>query len=63
MKDFVLVRGESGMLYLYGRALWEYMLDTDSYSKNGLEFVLDHDDRKTLAQMQALVNKDIHTED
>jgi hypothetical protein len=63
VKDFVLVRGESGMLYLYGRALWEYMLDTDSYSKNGLEFVLDHDDRKTLAQMQALVNKDIHTED
>ena len=57
MKKFVLLRGESGMLYLYGRALWEHMLDTNS--KNGLEFVLDHDDRKTLAQMQALVNKDI----
>jgi len=52
-----LLRGESGMLYLYGRALWEYMMDTNS--KNGLEFVLDHDDRKTLAQMQALVNDDI----
>ena len=52
-----MLRGESGMLYLYGRALWEYMMDTNS--KNGLEFVLDHDDRKTLAQMQALVNDDI----
>jgi hypothetical protein len=60
VKKFVLLRGESGMLYVYGRALWEYMLDTNS--KNGLEFVLDHDDRKTLAQMQALVNKDIAIE-
>lgn len=56
MKAFVLLRGESGMLYLYNRETWEYMLVN---KENGLEFVLDHDDRKTLAQMQALVNKDI----
>lgn len=57
MKKFVLLRGESGMLYAYGRALWEYMLDTNS--KNGLEFVLDHDDREVLEGYQKLVNKDI----
>jgi hypothetical protein len=56
VKAFVLLRGESGMLYLYNRETWEYMLVN---KENGLEFVLDHDDRKTLAQMQALVNKDI----
>lgn len=61
MKAFVLLRGESGMLYMYGRALWEYMMETNS--KNGLEFVLDHDDPETLRQMQTLVNKDIQVED
>ena len=61
MKKFVLLRGkDSGSLYLYGRALWEYMLDTNS--KNGLEFVLDHDDREVLEGYQKLVNKDIHEE-
>jgi hypothetical protein len=60
VKKFVLLRGKSGMLYVYGRALWEYMLDTNS--KNELEFVLDHDDREVLEGYQKLVNHDIHEE-
>lgn len=61
MKQFVLVRGESGMLYLYGRELWKHMV---YWSKNnhGYEFVTDNDDPEVLKQMQALVNKDIEVD-
>ena len=60
MKDFVLVRGESGRLYLYDRETWLYM-ERSKYHE--YTFVLDHDSYKVLAQMQALVNKDIQVED
>jgi hypothetical protein len=30
---------------------------------HGYEFVIDHDDHKELARMQALVNKDIEVEE
>jgi hypothetical protein len=65
VKAFVLLRGrDSGSLYLYDRATYEYMEKHDNLGHGFvLEFVLDHDDKETLAQMQALVNKDIHTED
>ena len=60
MKDFVLVRGESGVLYLYPRETWEWMSNTGNrINTHDLEFVLDHDDPEVLKQMQALVNKDI----
>jgi hypothetical protein len=57
VKDFVLVRGPSGMLYLYETKMWEFMLK--SRNAHGYEFVTDNDDPKVLRQMQALVNKDI----
>lgn len=57
LKAFVLVRGESGMLYLYHTALWEYMEKNNRH--RGFKFVVDSDDSETLRQMQALVNKDI----
>lgn len=60
MKDFVLVRGESGRLYLYDRETWLYM-ERSKYHE--YTFVLDHDSYKELAQMQALVNKDIEIKD
>ena len=65
MKKFVLLRGkDSGSLYLYDRETYEFMEKHDNLGHGFvLEFVLDHDDRKTLAQMQALVNKDIEMED
>ena len=60
MKEFVLVRGTSGKLYLYGRELWKHM-NYNSRIKNfhEYEFVTDNDDPEVLRQMQALVNKDI----
>lgn len=56
MKEFVLVRGVSGKLYLYGRELWGHIQRNKNH---GYEFVVDNDDPKVLRQMQALVNKDI----
>lgn len=63
MKRYVLVRGSTtGLLYLYGRDLWQYM--TDKTSKHPMyEFVVDNDDSEVLRQMQALVNKDLKTEE
>jgi ABC-type sulfate transport system substrate-binding protein len=65
VKQFVLLRGkDSGMLYLYDRETWEYMMDSNTINYGFiLEFVLDHDDPETLKQMQALVNKDIQVKD
>ena len=57
LKAFVLVRGESGMLYLYHTALWEYMEKNNRH--RGFKFVVDSDDPEVLKQMQRLVNKDI----
>ena len=62
MKPFVLLRGESGLLYVYERELWEYMKGMKTYPSI-LEFVTDHDDVEALRQMQALVNNDLKTED
>ena len=65
MKKFVMLRGkDTGMLYVYDRETWEYMKKSTSYS-HGLvfEFVLDHDNKETLEQMQALVNKDLLREE
>lgn len=68
MKPFVLLRGESGLLYVYERELWEYMKDMKDmkYMKtyhSTLEFVTDHDDIEALRQMQALVNNDLKVEE
>ena len=62
MKPFVLLRGESGLLYVYERELWEYMKDMKT-PQSTLEFVTDHDDVEALGQMQALVNKDLMREE
>ena len=65
MKKFVLLRGkDSGMLYLYNRDTYAFMEKHDNLGHGFvLEFVVDSDDRETLAQMQALVNKDIDVEE
>lgn len=65
MKKFVLSRGrDSGSLYLYDRETYKFMKKHNNLEHGlALEFVVDHDDRETLAQMQALVNKDIEMED
>ena len=61
MKKFVLLRGEaSGLLYLYDRETYEFIEKSDTLmGAYPFEFVLDHDDREVLSQMQELVNKDI----
>lgn len=61
LKAFVLVRGESGRLYLYDREVWEFMEKNNRH--HGFEFIVDSDDPEVLKQMQALVNKDIQVED
>lgn len=60
MKAFVLLRGESGMLHLYERKIWEYIQRNIHHY---LEFVTDNDDPEVLEQMQKLVNKDIQVEE
>ena len=65
MKKFVMLRGkDTGMLYVYDRETYEYMVEheTLNYGRT-LEFVLDHDNKETLEQMQALVNKDLLREE
>lgn len=57
MKQFVLLRGSSGMLYLYEAKVWDYIQVT--HNAHGYEFLTDNDDPEVLKQMQALVNKDI----
>jgi hypothetical protein len=65
VKKFILLRGrDSGSLYLYDRDTYAFMEANDNLGHGFvLEFVVDSDDRETLAQMQALVNKDIDVED
>ena len=60
MKKFVLLRGSTGMLYLYEAKVWDYIQVT--HNAHGYEFVTDSDDREVLKQMQALVNNDIKVE-
>ena len=60
MKQFLLVRGESGRLYLYNREVWQYMAERDNTYKFAV--VTENDDPEVLKQMQALVNKDIELE-
>ena len=59
MKAFVLVRGESGRLYLYSRDAWEYLEKGNSPNTPEFKFITDNDDYEVLKLMQALVNKDI----
>ena len=61
MKKFVLVRGESGRLYLYNREVWEYMTERDTIHK--FVVVADNDDPEVLKLMQKLVNKDMEVKD
>ena len=60
MKAFVLVRGESGRLYLYDRVTWFYV---EKSKQCEYTFVVDHENYKVLKQMQKLVNKDIEVKD
>jgi hypothetical protein len=57
LKAFLLVRGESGRLYLYNREVWQYMAERDTTYKYTL--VTDNDDIEVLKGYQKLVNKDI----
>ena len=57
----MLVRGESGRLYLYNREVWEYMTERDTIHK--FVVVADNDDPEVLKLMQALVNKDMEVKD
>jgi hypothetical protein len=61
LKAFVLVRGESGRLYLYDRETWDYM-GGNKFNTPAFDFVVDSDDPEELTRMQALVNKDIKVE-
>ena len=61
MKKFLLVRGESGRMYLYNREVWQYMAERDNTYK--FVVVTENDDPEVLKQMQALVNDDIEIED
>ena len=54
MKAFVLLRGESGWLYLYEAGVWSYIQET--HNAHGYEFVTDNDDPEVLTQLQRLVN-------
>jgi len=58
VKQFLLMRGVSGKLYLFGRELWKHM-SYNSRIAHEYEFITDNDDPEVLKQMQALVNKDI----
>jgi len=57
MKAFVLVRGESGLLFVMSREAWKY-IETNEVPTD-FTFVADSNDLTMLEQMQALVNKDI----
>ena len=60
MKAFLLVRAESGRLYLYNRDVWEYMAmrdNTHMYTP-----VAEDDDPEILKGFQKLVNIDIEME-
>ena len=57
MKKFLLVRGESGRLYLYNREVWQYMAERDNTYKFAV--VTDNDDPEVLKGYQKLVNKDM----
>lgn len=59
MKKFVLVRGESGTLYVYDRETYKVVVK--SLDPN-LEFVTDNDDHEVLKQLQRLVNDDLYKE-
>jgi hypothetical protein len=61
VKKFLLVRGESGRMYLYNREVWQYMAERDNTYK--FVVVTENDDPEVLKQMQALVNDDIEIED
>ena len=61
MKTFLLVRAESGRVYLYNRETWEYMAKRDNTYMYTL--VAEHDDPEILKGFQKLVNKDIEVKD
>ena len=61
MKAFLLVRGESGRLYLYNREVWQYMTELDTIHK--YTPVAENDDYEVLKGYQKLVNKDIEMEE
>jgi len=53
VKKFVLVRGDSGRLYLYNLETYEYMMKCIDPR---LEFVVDSDDPKELKRFQYIAN-------
>jgi hypothetical protein len=61
MKAFLLVRAESGRVYLYNRNVWEYMAKRDN--THMYTPVAEHDDPEILKGFQKLVNKDIEVEE
>jgi hypothetical protein len=59
LKRFVMAQGESGMLHLYDRELWEFI---QSNIQHTLGFITDSDDFEVLHQMQELANEDMELE-
>ena len=60
MKKFVLAQGESGMVHLYDRELWEFI---QKNIQHNLEFITDSNNFHVLHQMQALANEDMEVKD
>jgi hypothetical protein len=54
VKKFVLLRGESGTLYLYETKVWDHIQET--HNAHGYEFVTDSDDSEELRRFQYLTN-------
>ena len=61
--QYVLARGESGVLYMYEKRTWEYLQRDKTFANtNILTEVVEGDDPVLLRQMQSLVNKDMKIE-
>ena len=58
-KWFVLVRGDSGLLYLYEREMWGRMVKSTSKIPYSTEPVAESNDIEALRRLQSLVNKDM----
>lgn len=54
---FLLVRGESGLMYLYEREVWDAIRGKEAFT-----VIADSDDRRELMNLQKLVNDDLKKE-
>lgn len=61
-KRFVLVRGDSGLLYLCEREMWGRMVKGNGEIPYAKEPLAESDDIEALRRLQSLVNKDMEVE-